>query len=49
MTGWLEAADRVTVKLAARVPVLPSVTVTSPIFTSGVVALSGVKRNARFG
>ena len=28
-SAWLEAADRVTVKVAVRVPVLPSVTVTS--------------------
>ncbi len=36
MTGWLLAADRVTVKVAAAVPVLPSVTVTSPIRSRGV-------------
>ena len=35
VTGSLEAADRVTVKVAARVPVLPSVTVASPMLMRG--------------
>ena len=35
MTVSVLAADRVTVKVAGRVPVLPSVTVTSPIRSHG--------------
>ena len=33
--GWLEAAERVTVKVALTLPVLPSVTVTSLMLTDG--------------
>ena len=35
VTSELEAADRLTVKVAVVVPVLPSVTVTSPMLTDG--------------
>ena len=46
MTGWLEAAESVTVKLAVRVPVWPSVTDVSPMLTTGVPGATGVSRNA---
>src|SRR6188472_4000596 len=35
MTGWALAADRVTVNVAALVPVFPSLRITSPIRSDG--------------
>ena len=46
VTGSLEAAERVTVKVAVRVPVWPSVTVASPMLIDGVSAGRGFSRTA---